>query len=423
MNLRVSTRIGILVAASGVWAVAAFAAPGAAGPHDPASQAQANPRDDVATARQLATSGKRAAAVTLLKDRLAVRPDDNDARTLLGIVLSWEGRYDEARAELRTVLISSPADADALPALVSVELWSDHPEEAAALAEYGLRVRPDDSVLLVSYARACKAMNRDRAALDAVDRALEFDPRNHQALRLRESILENRQHWSVAYGYAYDWFSDGRTGWSEHQINFKRTAGWGAVLLRASQAERFGLRDQQVEADFYPRLRRGTYMYLNAGWTPDHRLYPDHRFGLHIYQSLGHGFEGSLGYTRLGFSTPVNIYVVSLSKYAGEWLLTGQTFITPRPEGTTASYHAGFRRYVGDKSYFGLRYHHGWANERVNSLNDIEVLSADGLNGELFADFGRRFELSLRAGFDRQQRILSGALTQYSASGLLAIRF
>src|SRR5690349_11102766 len=60
--------------------------------------------DSVASARALAMAGKRPAALELLEKRLSEEPADSDARTLRGIVLSWDGRYDEARLDLEGVL-------------------------------------------------------------------------------------------------------------------------------------------------------------------------------------------------------------------------------------------------------------------------------------------------------------------------------
>ena len=55
----------------------------------------------VAAARALAIGGDRPGAVAQLRQRLVVDPTDSDARTLLGIVLSWDGEYDEARTVLQ----------------------------------------------------------------------------------------------------------------------------------------------------------------------------------------------------------------------------------------------------------------------------------------------------------------------------------
>ena len=77
---------------------------------------------DVERARELATSGHRDEAIRLLEVRLSQVATDTDALTLLGTVLSWEGRYDEARTQLETVVATNPTHGDALPALINVEL-------------------------------------------------------------------------------------------------------------------------------------------------------------------------------------------------------------------------------------------------------------------------------------------------------------
>src|SRR5436309_5690258 len=100
--------------------------------------------DTVIVARELATTGNRAKALLVL-DRLLVKdPSDSDARVLRGIVLSWEGRYEEARNDLEAVLAVHEDYGDAVRALINVEMWSDHPERAEQLASAALARHPDD---------------------------------------------------------------------------------------------------------------------------------------------------------------------------------------------------------------------------------------------------------------------------------------
>src|SRR4051794_30566846 len=70
-------------------------------------------------ARTLAISGRRAEAIEVLRRRLALAPDDGDARVLLGTVLSWNHSYDEARVELETVLRKNATHSDAVRALIN----------------------------------------------------------------------------------------------------------------------------------------------------------------------------------------------------------------------------------------------------------------------------------------------------------------
>jgi hypothetical protein len=108
----------------------------------------------------------------LLQDCVAASPENSDARVLLGTVLSWEGRYDEARRELEVVLTGRPTHGDALLASINVELWSDHPERAEELARRGLAERPADPNYLLARARALVALKRSTEARDALDRLL-----------------------------------------------------------------------------------------------------------------------------------------------------------------------------------------------------------------------------------------------------------
>ena len=78
----------------------------------------------------------------MLETHLAETPRDVDARLLYGLVLSWEGRYDEARPVLQQVLAQAPGYTDARVALMNVEDWSGHSAEAQEQAEQILASDP-----------------------------------------------------------------------------------------------------------------------------------------------------------------------------------------------------------------------------------------------------------------------------------------
>ena len=357
--------------------------------------ATAQPQDDVSRARGLANSGQRAEAIALLRQRLEAAPTDGDALVAIGTILSWEGLYDEARGALEQALERHSTDTDALGALLNVELWSDHPRRALQVAQRGLAEAPNDNHFL---------QGRQRAT-DAID------------------LL---RPWQVTANENYDWFNSDRTSWKETQATLKRDTPVGAVIVRGSHAERFSIADNQFEVEMYPRFRRGTYAYISAGYAPDQRLYPLYRYAADLYQSLGAGFEGSFGVRRLGFSTKTDIYVATMNKYVGNWLLTGRMYYIPDRTGASSrSYHGSFRRYFGTDgtSYFGARYGHGLAREEIRNINDFEVLTSDTVALELQVYLGHRGVLSASGGTSRQQRIDQESLHQQSFSSGLGIRF
>jgi len=381
------------------------------------------PQDYLAQARQLASSGQRPAAIKILQDRLVTRPDDLDARTLLGIIYSWEGKYAEARTQLRQVLSDKAGYYDAMVALASLELWDDHADLALGLADGVLRTHPKDTAVMLVRARALSALHRTPDAIDALDRLLAVDPKDAAARQMRDRLADSRRAWSAGGGASGDWFSDGRQPWQETWLGVKRQTGVGSFSFTAQQAKRWDERDEQYEVEAYPRIRPGTYMYLDGGWASKATLYPEYRFGAYLYQSLGRGFEGSFGYSRLGFGDGVDIYIGSLSKYLGSWLFMGQIFVTPNATGTNVSYHGAFRYYFRDRQYFGARYHYGAAKERISTINDLLILNAQGVSADTVFQLGRRFEFTLRGAYEDQERPYGGNVKQYTGTASLYVRF
>jgi YaiO family outer membrane protein len=139
--------------------------------------------DPVARARALAAAGERGEALRLLETRLAERPDDNDARTLYGTVLSWDGDYARARTELQRVLEADPDNADARAALANVERWSrtrTPARETSVGVEYE-ELAADDWLQLHAAAKlgmfVVRGSHADRGDLDDQQVEVEVYPR------------------------------------------------------------------------------------------------------------------------------------------------------------------------------------------------------------------------------------------------------
>jgi YaiO family outer membrane protein len=358
----------------------------------PAAPVAGQVADVVASARESVTAGRRTEALATLESHLADTPRDVDARLLYGLILSWEGRYEDARRELRQVLVQTPAYTDARVALLNVAWWSGQTSEAR----------------------------------DAADTILGQDPGNRHARDVRDQLDAASRPWLAGVSYANDSFSDGRDVWHEVAASLTRLTPRGSVILRASEARRFGLDDRLGEVEFYPRIRPGTYAFLGVGAAPDSTLYPSYRVAFDLYQAVGAGFEVSGGFRRLGFDAATNIYVGTVSKYIGNWMLTGKVFHVPS-EGQldSTSYHGGFRRYVrGDGvSYVGLTYSHGFSREEIRNLADLTTLDSDTVRTEFDQQIARRFRVFATAGTSRQERQSGRGLWQTSISGGFTVPF
>ena len=342
--------------------------------------------------KQARSASSRSESIRILERHLASRPEDVDARLLYGLMLSWESRYDEARREIERVLAAAPDYLDARVALMNVEWWSGRRDAARALS---------DAVLLRQPGHAQARLVRLR--LDAADRP-----------------------WGAGVHASFDTFSDDRDSWHEQLLSLSRQTPAGAIILRGSRAERFGLDDQQIDVEFYPVLRPGTYAFIGAGVSNDHALYPSNRFAFDIYQSVGSGFEISAGYRRLGFDDAANAFVGTLSRYQGLWLFTGRLqYVTVRDRDGETSASLQARRYFGatGTSYAGVGYGHGLSREEIRGAGDFARGTSDNVRGELDLQASSRLRLQFSVRGNRERRDGVDPLWQTTLSGGLVVRF
>jgi YaiO family outer membrane protein len=208
-------------------------------------------------------------------------------------------------------------------------------------------------------------------------------------------------------------------------VELSRQTDIGPVVVRGARAQRFSMTDEQVEVEFYPVFRPGTYAYVGAGFGPDHVLFPEHRAAFDLYQSLGAGVEISGGFRRLAFAEVTNIYLAALTKYAGRWMLTGKVYRVPEGAAGSTSYHGQVRRYVGgdDSSFIGFGYGHGLSREEVRNVGDLMNLNFDSLRGQLDATLSSRWRVQLDLSTSRQKRTLGRDLWQTTLSTGFGVRF
>ncbi|MGD9903565.1 MAG: YaiO family outer membrane beta-barrel protein [Vicinamibacterales bacterium] len=392
-----------------------------------AAAARAQSGDVVASARSAATSGHRAEALGDLERHLRESPRDVDARLLYGLVLSWEGRYDDARRELGQVLVQTPSYNDARVALANIAWWNgDYPELKRLVDEARLQ-RPDDVEWQLLDARALDGLGQPREARRVLQALLAQAPGYPRARVLKNRLDASLRPWSLTAGYVGDRFSDQRTPWAEYSVALSRQTPVGSVIGRVSQVERFGLGDRLFEVEMYPTFRPGTYAYVGVGVAKDERLYPGYRVATDLYQSLGGGFEASAGFRRLGFAAVTDIYVGTLTKYTGSWMLTGKAMYVPDRDGPedAVSYHAVVRRYVGGsgESWIGGGFSHGYSREELGDSAELQNLDADTvrLNAEILVH--PRWLVAASASTSRQERARRQPLWQHSVGASVTVYF
>jgi len=345
----------------------------------------------ITTARAMYSSGQHSQALATLQGHLSGTPRDVDARLVYGLMLSWDGRYDEARTELQQVLMQTPEYKDARVALMNVEWWSGRTAQA-----------------------------RDLAA-----QILTRDPGDPYARLMQQRLDARTRPWSVKTGYSLDSFNDGADPWHEFEVSIARQMSRGSVIVRGTNAARFGYRDQLIEFEAYPRLRAGTYAFLSVGTGTHRDLFPDYRAAFDLYQSLGGGVEVSAGYRRLQFSSPTDIYVGTATKYVGQWSLTERVSFVPGEMSNSWSFHTESRRYVGSEgtSFVAGSYSHGFNREEPRGLGDSIQLRTNTLRGQADLNVSPWTRVLFTVSTSRQERALRTPLWQTTVSASTAYRF
>jgi tetratricopeptide (TPR) repeat protein len=139
------------------------------------------PGADLALAQVLLRMGHGARAVQVLRDIVAARPLDRDARYFLGLAHALEMQWTDALAEYHLALQTQPDDAPVLIAAAEVRMQLRQPDEAERLLLTALRAEPGSAPVFIALGRvALMRTHRDRAE-DYFRRAVALDPDNAEA--------------------------------------------------------------------------------------------------------------------------------------------------------------------------------------------------------------------------------------------------
>jgi len=310
-------------------------------------------------------------------------PDYDDVRLHLARLWAWDGRYDEARAEVRYILERRPGNLEAREAALDVEVWSDHPHEALRLCAEGLALAPS-AQLLYRKARILKSLEDRDGAYAAAQSALVLDPNHQGARQLRDDLKELLRRSKVALDYGYETYSAAFTPWRTESLTLGHRFPLGSVLARVNRARRFDAWGTQMELEAYPRRLDGTYAYLNAGRSTDF-MFPSRSAGAQLYHNFQGGIEGSLGFRYLDFSgSTVTIQVGTVGWYHGDGFYSLQLFRTPSAIGSSLSGSLKARWYFeGADSWYEVSGGTGLAPDYLAWSDQVVKIRAQHLTANL----------------------------------------
>jgi YaiO family outer membrane protein len=329
-------------------------------------------------AKEKGAKKKYEKAEEICKQILSVK-EDEDVRFYLGLLYSWDGKYDDARRELNNVQEKQPSNKEIIVARANVELWSKNPQTALQILNKALVDFPDDEEFLYMKALALVDLKKIDEAIAVLEHLLKLYPANEKAQKLLKSLKVSKKKNSISANYVNDFFDNGNI-WTSGYIQYGRKIPLGELLARVNYAHRFGLYGLQYEADAYLRTSSSNYVYLNAGFS-NASLFPRYRAGFEFFQALPYNFEASLGFRYFWFNSATSqvlVHTGSIGKYWKKYWLAFREYVTPL---NGRVYYTelleGRRFFLGDKeNYVGFQYTHGSSpDENHTYLNNKTQLT------------------------------------------------
>jgi YaiO family outer membrane protein len=310
-------------------------------------------------ARELASQNNYDRAKILLNQILERHPEYYDASILKARIHAWEGEYMPARELLRNVLQKSPKNMEALYALIDVEMWSENYTEALRYLDVALAGQPNNTHLLYRKALALKEMGDETAAVVLLNQILDIDPSYQEAKELLENIKVTRlkNHFGAGYRGHYFLEDTDTDPWHLFYAELgRKTNFFGPLTARINVANRYNITNTQIEADAYPSIRPGSYLYLNFGYSPNKELFPVTRFGFEIFQALPASWEASAGFRLLNYQNKdLLVLTGSINKYLKKYYFSFRPYFSFSSEADAPSgqsYFLTIRRYFSSPDHY-----------------------------------------------------------------------
>ena len=344
---------------------------------------QRSPGNDelrTALARVLSWQGAHAEATTLYREVLGRHPEDQDIRMALAQVLSWQKQFDEAHRLYEQVLQGDPTQVEARRGLAEVAHWRGDRSEALKRYEALLAETQDPDI---------------KQRLHAVKSELLVSPRAAVGQGLTGLRLPYRDYAKIGYGH----YSYTKNQPDERDLLFEIAKPFGnkTLVLRAEPINRFGFHDTPVSAELYSPLWQRAWGYLAAQGTINPHFSPNYSFVGEVAQGLGglHAslapFEVSFGYRRLNYKQDdIDLLMPGLTIFLpfNLWL-TEKVYLIPNTGAVTLSSQLTWR--PTDRLQFFASGSFGTSGERIVAAQDFTRVASRTIQGGLTFPITERF--------------------------------
>ncbi len=335
-----------------------------------------------ALARVLSWQGTHAEATTLYREVLARHPDDQDIRLALAQVLSWQKQFEEAERLYGEVVQAEPGQIDARRGLAEVAHWRGDRSEALQRYEALLAETHDPGL---------------EQQINAVKSELLVSPRAAVGQGLTGLRLPYRDYAKIGYGhYTYT-----KNQPDERDLLFElaKPLGNQTLVLRIEPINRFGFHDTPMSAELYSPLWSRAWGYIAGQATVNPHFSPNYSFVGEVAQGLGgvHAalapFEVSFGYRRLNYKQDdIDLLMPGLTIFLpfNLWL-TEKIYLIPNTGAVTLASQLTWR--PSDRLQFFASGSFGTSGERIVAQQDFTRVGSRTIQAGVTFPINERFSV------------------------------
>lgn len=327
------------------------------------------------------------------KKVLQRHPARADASVLLARIYSWEKKFDSARTLLNGVLRNQPNNPGALNALINVELWTKHYDQALVYAGRGIATYPKSADFLAKKSKIYEKQGKYAEASKLINKTLQLNPHHKEALQLQE-ILKHKKPVkysinAVGVKYQNDQFNKTFTPWNYVSAYYYTIRKWGGLSANVNYANRFNKNGIQYELNISPRITKSLRANIGTSYSNDF-IFARYNVSAALYQRVLKIAEVEAGARYLLFKSlakPILIYTAGLSVMNKHWRGTIRTYLTPQTAAINQSYQLSARyafKNINDRLVLTL-------NTGLAPANYLDTINNKGY---IYPRNSRRIELS-----------------------------
>lgn len=335
---------------------------------------QGSPDNSFFQAREFAYEGQHQRARDTLHNILSEYPNYTDVRALLGKTYSWDGNYSEARRHFNRITSVERQHKDAWLSAIKNELYADNLGIALGLVNKALRYLPLDMELSATKQHILREIEISFPEPVPQEPVVVTEIEKEEEKKEEPKILRNE----LGIANSFDVFDIVYDPAITASMEYIRLTEAGKIIPRINYNHRFETHGIQYELDFYPKLSKRFYGYLNYGYS-DASIFPDHRAGAELFGQLPGGLETSAGVRHLSFdSASATILTASLGLYKGNYYFSLRPYYTlAQADSPALSGTLLMRKYLSNAdNYLGLLLGMGYSTE-LKQLSSSNVLLAE----------------------------------------------